>query len=237
MEKRGDVVRKILDTLFRNKKLSIGIPILIATVLFSLTSCSLIEAIKYTVSGDIIDPAEGFSRGEEDGVLVYQDNKYILVQDINGDCEIDITEEDILLGQTSNFPFFPNSFYHVNPDENPSFIMGGTSYLGTFVYLREDLYNAGVVYQINDSLEFEFSSAFIETDKKDYDRHIAQKKSTKYAVVDFYVKGVPTILARKTFHMIDDVWYCVEVDVAYQLSDEFVSRLIEEGIINKEEVL
>ncbi len=208
--------------------------VILILLCFSLTSCSVIEAIKYTVSGDIIDPAEGFSRGEEDGVLVYQDNKYILVQDIGGDCDIDITEEDILLGQTSNFPFFPNFYYYANTDINPSFIMGGPG-RGTFVYLREDLYNAGVVYQINDSLEFEFSSAFIETDKKDYDRHIAQKKSTKYAVVDFYVKGVPTILARKTFHMIDDVWYCVEVDVAYQLSDEFVSRLIEEGIIDKED--
>ena len=210
--------------------------VILISFCFLLTSCSVIEAIKHTVSGDIIDPVEGFSRGKKDGVLVYQDNKYILVQDINGDCDIDITEEDILLGYTSNFPFSPNFYYYANTDENPSFIMGGPG-RGTFVYLREDLYNAGVVYQINDSLEFEFSSAFIETDKKDYDRHIAQKKSTKYAVVDFYVKGVPTILARKTFHMIDAVWYCVEVDVAYQLSDEFVSRLIEEGIIDKEEML
>lgn len=210
--------------------------VILISFCFLLTSCSVIEAIKHTVSGDIIDPVEGFSRGKEDGVLVYQDNKYILIQDINGDCDIDITEEDILLGYTSNFPFFPNFYYYANTDENPSFIMGGPG-RGTFVYLREDLYNAGVVYQINESLEFEFSSAFIETDKKDYDRHIAQKKSTKYAVVDFYVKGVPAILARKTFHMIDDVWYCVEVDIAYQLSDEFVSRLIEEGIIDKEEMV
>lgn len=209
--------------------------VILISFCFSLTSCSLIEAIKYTVSGDIIDPAEGFSRGEEDGVLVYQDNKYILVQDINGDCEIDITEEDILLGQTSNFPFFPNSFYHVNPDENPSFIMGGTSYLGTFVYLREDLYNASVVYQINDSLEFEFSSAFIETDKVNYDRHIAREKYTKSAIVDFYVKDIPRIFVRKKIFLIDGIWYQVEVDIAYQLSDEFVSRLIEEGIIDKED--
>ena len=202
---------------------------------FLLTSCSLIEAIKYTVSGDIIDPAEGFSRGEEDGVLVYQGNKYILIQEIGGDCEIDITEEDILLGQASNFPFFPNSFYYVNPDENPSFIMGGASYLGTCVYLREDLYNAGVVYQINDSLEFEFSSAFIETDKVNYDRHIAREKYTRQAKVDFYVKDIPTILACQRIYLIDNTWYCVEVDIAYQLSDEFVSRLIEEGIIDKED--
>ena len=202
---------------------------------FSLTSCSAIQALKYAISGNIIDPADGFSRGEE-GTLIYQNNKYILVQELYGDCEIDITKDDILLGQSSNFPFFPNSYYYINTDENPSFIMGGTSsaMIGSFVYLREDLYNAGIVYEINDSFEFEFTSAFIKTDKADYDHHIAREKYTKSAIVDFYVKDIPIITARKRIYLIDNVWYCVEVDVAYQLSDEFVCKLTEAGIINQE---
>lgn len=201
---------------------------------FSLVSCSAVEALKYSVSGDIIDPADGFSRGEEEGTLIYNNNKYILVKELNGDCEIDITKEDILLGQTSNFPFFPNSYYYANPDENPNFIMGGTSagMIGSFVYLREDLYNAGVVYEINDSFEFEFTSAFMITDKVDYDHHITREKYTRRAIVDFYVKDIPTIISRKRIYLIDNIWYCVEVDVAYQLSDEFVYQLTEEGIIN-----
>ena len=201
---------------------------------FSLTSCSAIEALKYSISGNIIDPAYGFSRGEEEGTLIYQSNKYILVQELSGDCEINITKEDILLGQTSNFPFFPNSYYYVKTDENPSFIMGGTASAmqGNFVYLREDLYNAGIVYEINDSFEFEFASAFIKTDKVDYDHHIAREKYTKFAIVDFYVKDIPIITAHKRIYLIDNTWYCVEVDVAYELSDEFVRKLIEEGIIN-----
>ena len=203
---------------------------------FSLTSCSAIEALKYSISGNIIDPADGFSRGEEEGTLIYQNNKYILVQELNGDCEIDITKEDILLGQISNFPFFPNSYYYINTDENPSFIMGGTSsaMIGSFVYLREDLYNAGIVYEIIDSFEFEFTSAFIKTDKVDYDHHIAREKYTKFAIVDFYVKDIPIITARKRIYLIDNTWYCVEVDVAYQLSDDFVCKLTESGIINQE---
>ena len=201
---------------------------------FSLTSCSAIEALKYSISGDIIDPADGFSRGEEEGALIYQNNKYILIQEINGNCEMDITKEDILLGQSSNFPFFPNSYYYINTDKNPSFIMGGTNsfMIGSFVYLREDLYNAGIVYEINDSFEFEFASAFIKTDKVDYDHHIAREKYTKFAIVDFYVKDIPIITAHKRIYLIDNTWYCVEVDVAYELSDEFVRKLIEEGIIN-----
>ena len=208
--------------------------ILLVLFCFSLVSCSAIEALKYSVSGDIIDPADGFSRGEE-GTLIYNNNKYILVQELNGDCEIDITQDDILLGQTSNFPFFPNSYYYVNPNENPKFIMGGTTagMTGTFVYLREDLYNAGVVYEINDSFEFEFTSAFMITDTVDYDHHIRREKYTRQAKVDFYVKDIPNILACKRIYLIDNTWYCVEVDEAYQLSDEFVYRLTEEGIINQ----
>ena len=88
---------------------------------FSLTSCSVIEALKYSISGNIIDPVEDFSRDKEKGTLIYKDNKYILVQEITGDCEINLTEEDILLGRSSNFPFFPESYYYVSTVENPSF--------------------------------------------------------------------------------------------------------------------
>ena len=160
-----------------------------------------------------------------------------MVQELNGYCEIDITQDDILLGQTSNFPFFPNSYYYANPDENPNFIMGGTSagMIGSFVYLREDLYSDTVVCVLNGgSFEFEFTSAFIKTDKVDYDHHIAREKYTKSAIVDFYVKDIPIITARKRIYLIDNVWYCVEVDVAYQLSYEFVCKLTEAGIINQE---
>lgn len=204
---------------------------------FSLTSCSAIEALKYSISGNIIDPADGFSRGQEEGTLIYQNNKYILVQELNGDCEIDITEDDILIGQTSNFPFFPNSYYYIKPDEDPSFIMGGTysATQGTFVYLREDLCSDTIVYVLNDSsFEFEFTSAFIKTDNVDYDHHIEREKYTKIAMVDFYIKDISMITARKRIYLIDNTWYCVKADVAYQLSDEFVCKLTEAGIINQE---
>ena len=214
------------------KILSIAIVILFC---FSLASCSAVEALKYSVSGNMIDPVDGFSRGEEEGTLIYQNNKYILVQELSGDCEIDITKEDILLGQTSNFPFFANSYYYVKTDKDPSFIMGGTSSAmqGTFVYLREDLYSDTIVCVLNGgSFEFEFTSAFLGTDKVDYDHYIAREKYTKSATVDFYMKDIPMITAHKSIYLIDNVWYCVDVDVAYQLPDEFVSKLTEAGMIN-----
>ena len=204
---------------------------------FSLTSCAAIDALKYSISGDIIDPADGFVRGEEKGTLIYKDSKYILVQELNGDCEIDITKDDILIGQTSNFPFFPNSYYYIKSDEDPSFILGGTSSAmqGTFVYLREDLCSDTIVYVLNDSsFEFEFTSAFIKTDKVDYDHHIEREKYTKIAMVDFHIKDISMITARKRIYLIDNTWYCVKAEVAYQLSDEFVSKLIEEDVIDQE---
>jgi len=59
---------------------------------FSLTSCEVIELLKYSITGDIIDPAEGFSDSEEKGTFIYNDNKYILVRGIYGECEIYVTE-------------------------------------------------------------------------------------------------------------------------------------------------
>lgn len=209
--------------------------VILISFCFSLTSCATIEAWKYSVSGDIIDPKDGFSRSEEKGTLIYKENKYSIVQEINGDCDIDITNEDILLGQSSNFPFFPNSYYYVNTEENPNFIMGGTSsaMVGTFVYLRDDIYSNDIIYVLNgSSFEFTFTSAFVKTEQVDYDVHISKDKYTKVTMVNFYMKEIPTITARKRIYLIDNTWYCVEVDVAYQLSDQFVGKLMEEGTIN-----
>ena len=201
---------------------------------FSMTSCGIVEILRYTISDDIIDPVDGFFR-DEDGVLIYNGNKYIVVDEINGDCEIDIRKEDVLLGYSSYWPFFPNTYYYTTTDDNPSFIMGGNgSYKeGTFVFLREDLYINGFVYALqSSSLEFEFTSSFIKTDKVNYDSHIKGEKFTRDTEVYFYMKEIPIIKAHKAIYLIDNTWYCVEFDVAYQLSDEFLGKLRAEGIIN-----
>lgn len=210
--------------------------ILLILFCLPLTSCAdAFIALRYTITGDIIDPVDGFSRGEEEDTLIYKGNKYILVKELNGNCDIDRTDEYILLGQSSNFPLFPNSSYYVNTDDNPSFIIGGTASAmrGSFVYMREDLYNAGIVYVIDgSSFEFEFSSAFIKTDKVEHSDHIKRNKYKESLKIDFYVKDFPEIAASMWLYLIDDVWYCVEIDEAYQLSDDFVSKLKEKGIIN-----
>ncbi len=208
--------------------------IILITLSVSLISCDAVYALKYSISGDFIDPVEGFSRTEEN-VLIYKDNKYILIREIEGDCWIDITDEDILLGQQSLWPFFPNHSYYVNPGENPRFIMGGpaSGNNGTYVFLREDIYNAGVTCAINDSsVEFEITTDFIKTDKVNYDDHIKTGSYTKELKIHFYVKDIPIITVKKSICLIDGVWYSVDIGDAYQLSDEFVDELIKEGIID-----
>ena len=148
--------------------------------------------------------------------------------------EFDIADEDILLGQTSNYPFFPNFSYYASSDESPIFIMGGSTSndIATFVYLREDIHNSDLVYVLqNTNYEFEMSSAFIKTDKVDYDNHIMKDKFTKVVRVEFVMKDIPRIRAVRRIYLIDNIWYCVEQDVSYELSDEFVSELIKSGVV------
>ena len=53
------------------KRLSI---VLLIALCFLLTSCGVVKALKYTISGDIMDPVDGFSLGEGEGTLIYKDN-------------------------------------------------------------------------------------------------------------------------------------------------------------------
>ena len=197
---------------------------------FSLTSCQVIKLLKHSITGELIDPVDGFSYGEEKGTFIYKGIKYVDVREINGDCRIATPWDYVLLGMRSNWPLFPATQYLVPPTDDPSFITNG---YGTAVYLREDLYHSEIVYVLNDtSFEFKFEEAFVKTDKIDYDHHEASERCTKSAVVNFYMKDIPEIKVMKKIYLIDNVWYCVEYDVAYQLSDEFVTKLIEEKIIN-----
>ena len=209
--------------------------IILITLSVSLISCDAVYALKYSISGDIIDPVEGFSRGEEERTLIYKDNKYILLEEISGDCGIHLSDSDIMLGQQSNWPFFPNHAYYVNSGENPSFIMGGpaSGSTATYVYIREDIYNGGIIYTVEDSrVEFDFAYDFIKTDKVNYDDHIKTESYAKNLKIHFYVKDIPIITVKKSIYLIDGVWYSVDIGDAYQLSDEFVDELIKEGIID-----
>ena len=204
--------------------------ILLILLCLSLTSCQVIKLLKHSITGELIDPVDGFSYGEEKGTFIYKGIKYVDVREINGDCRIATPWDYVLLGMRSNWPLFPATQYLVPPTDDPSFITNG---YGTAVYLREDLYHSEIVYVLNDtSFEFKFEEAFVKTDKIDYDHHEASERCTKSAVVNFYMKDIPEIKVMKKIYLIDNVWYCVEYDVAYQLSDEFVTKLIEEKIIN-----
>ena len=188
-------------------------------MLFSLTSCSLIKKYKYSIH----DAVEGFSI-DGDGVLVYNDIKYYLVEETNGDCNVDIQGESIDLGWVSNFPF-PGFHFYTSTDEHPEFITGGP---GSVAYLRADIYDNGIIYALeDDTFEFEFSSEFIKTDKVNHEKHVKKNKYTRKETITFYIKDIPEIKASKTIYLIDNVWYSIDkgAKIGYQLSDELVSKL------------
>lgn len=209
--------------------------VLIATILLiciNLISCSAFTALSYTISGDIIDPVDGFSFGDDKGTLVLDGNNYISIEEFNGDFNFNITEEDVLLGQTSNFPFFPNFFYYANAAENAEYIASGNVIM-TCVYLREDLYQEPLCYVLQDiDYEFDFSSAFIKTEDVSYKKHL-EGKEYHGTILYFYVKDYPRLIVELRICKINEKWYYVESDVAYELSQSFLSVLEENDLLPK----
>lgn len=216
------------------KKLLLALILLFACI--SLISCGALEALAYSVSGAIIDPVGDFSRGSDDGTFVWGGNNYILIDEFNGcfgSFDFDIIEGDVYLGQTSNFPFFPNSSYYANASESADYIMGtNSSEYATCVYLREDLYQEPFRYVMRDAeYEFDFSSAFIKTDEVGYAKHL-EGREYRGSRIYFHVKDHPRLAAEIVLCQINEKWYYVKYDEAFALSEEFLSVLEKNNLLN-----
>ena len=209
---------------------------LILAVLFaclSLASCGAFEALSYSLSGDIIDPAPGFARGDEAGTLAFGGNTYVLIKELNGKFYFDKTEEYLFLGQTSNFPFFPNSAYYANAKENADYIAGGSSsnQIMTFVYLRKDLYQAPVRYLLEGTeYDFAFSSAFLKTEEVSYEGDV-EGKDHPGTYLSFSLQDYPSVTAEIHLCKIKGRWYYIKPDEAFALSQDFLNALTENGLL------
>ena len=214
--------------------------IVLVVILFlvctNLVSCSVFNALSYSISGDIIDPVGDFSRGSDKGVFVYDGNNYILIDEVSGNFEFDIVEEDILLGQTSNWPFFPNFSYYANAIEKPDYIASGSASTNIMacVYLREDLYRSPLCYVLQGTnYEFDFSSAFVATEEVSYETHLEGKEyyGTR---LNFYVKDYPRLTVSLSICKINEIWYYIEQDEAFALSEDFLNVLVENNLLPEE---
>ncbi len=208
--------------------------LLVVTVLFlcvNLSSCGIWEELSYAISGEILEPVDGFSRGSENGTLIFCGNKYILIDEFNGDFQFYITKEDILLGLSSNFPFFPASSYYATTKENPDYIAGGNTVgFASFVFLREDLHQSRLYVLENTDCEFDFSSDFIATKAVSYERHVKRGRNESIEL-HFSVKDCPRLTAKINIYKIRGKWYYIEHDGAYALSEDFLSALTENGLL------
>ena len=205
--------------------------IAIVTILFlcvNLISCGdALILLSYSISGNIMEPLGDFSRGSKEGTLVFGEKNYILIDELNGEFLFRITEEDILLGSTSNYPLFPSFGYYANTLENADYIAGGSlsNSTATFVYLREDLYSDSLRYVLRDvGYEFDFSSAFIETNEVSYKKHI-EGKETHGVLIYFYMKDYPRLKATIRICKINGKWYYVDPNAAFALSEDFLNVL------------
>ena len=144
---------------------------------FSLTSCQVIKLLNYGITGELMEPIEGFSYGEEKGTFIYKGIKYIDVREINGDCRIATPWDYVLLGMRSNWPLFPATQYLAPPTDDPSFITNGH---GTAVYLREDLYHSEIMYVLNDtSFEFNFEDNSHNRDNEEYSQSCCYRQNKR----------------------------------------------------------
>lgn len=213
------------------KKFVLIVILILGCINFS--SCSAFNALSYSISGDIIDPLEDFSRGNDKGTFIFGGYHYILIEDFNGNFCFQITEEDLLLGETSNFPFFPNFGYYANAAEDADYIASGSRSheIMTCVYLREDLYQAPLCYVLQDTgYEFDFSTAFIKTEDVSYKKHI-EGKAYHGTSIHFYVKDYPRLIVELRICKINEKWYYVEQDEAFALSEAFLNILVENKML------
>ncbi len=211
----------------------IGLLVILFLVCIHLFSCSAFQALSYSISGDIIDPVEGFSRGEDKGTLLFGGNTYILIEEVNGEFSFPVTEEDLLLGETSNFPFFPNFGFYANAAENADYIASGSrsNDIMTCVYIREDLYQEPFCYVLQDTeYAFDFSSAFIKTEDVSYKKHL-EGKAYHGTTLYFYVKDYPRLIVELRICKINEKWYYIEYDEAFALSEEFLNVLVEKNLL------
>lgn len=207
--------------------------VILLLVCTNLASCNFFDALSYSISGDIINPVGDFSRGDDKGTFVYGEKNYILIDEVAGNFEFDIVEEDIFLGRTSNWPFFPDFGYYANAEENADYIASGSMSNGkmTCVYLREDLCGSSLCYVLQGAnYEFDFSSAFVTTEEVSYETHI-EGKNFYGTRLNFYVKDYPRLTVSLGICKINEKWYYVEQDEAFSLSEDFLNALIENDLL------
>ena len=213
------------------KKVALFLVVLLLCI--NLVSCEVFTALSYSISGKVYEPVGDFSR-DGNNAFIFDGKRYVLISEMVGEFRIDITKEDVYLGQTSNWPFFPNSGYYANAEKDADYIMSGTytSGIATAVYLREDLYQNSPRYVLQDAdYEFDFASAFIRTEDVSYEKDIEPHKEYHTSRLYFYVKDYPRLAVELLVRELNDKWYYFEYDEAFELSEDFLNVLLENDML------
>ena len=196
----------------------------------NLSSCDAWDALRYAISGDIVEPIDGFSRGSKKNTLILHENKYILFEELNGEFRIDKTKEHIRLGQQSNFPFFPNSGFYATDTTDPLYIGVGSGFTITCVYLKEGAFPSPMRYTLEGTeYSFDFASAFVKTNEVNYNRDIVNNE-LPYKRIKIHIVDYPELKAEIGVYRLNGTWYFTNASKTvevYKLSEDFANTLVE----------
>lgn len=196
--------------------------ILSLALLLSLPSCAVIDRFKGDMSKIDYD---------DQGRLLYGENVYDPADDRFQVCTS--ADGDVIeLGRHSQFPFFPDMHFYAFEDEAPLFIFCDNKQSTLYnkgLYVRSDYDLQDALFTVDGTdLSLPLSSAMtpslIDASKVD---------SEGSATLRMYLKDDPRVQIELSgpFKQGDE-WYLIRMGKAWLLTEEFISLLHENGIID-----
>ncbi len=197
--------------------------VLSCLLLFSLTSCAIIDRFKGDMSKLSYDDNHN---------LLYGDSRYYRTDDY---FEVRTTADDTVveLGWYSQFPFFPDMYYYTFDEENPIFFFCDNEESPLYnkgLYVRSDYDIQSKIFTIKDTdIEISLSSVMRKSDVT-----VSSINYEKYTSFQMCLKDDPRIqIDISGPYKFNDNWYFIYSGETYILSNELVELLEEHGIINK----
>ena len=154
-------------------------------------------------------------------ILLYKENRYHPVDKYSWFY----AEKEIKLGEWYSFPFV--SEYYSNTTENPIFIISYAYDSPINIYFREDYDYMTTLFTLeNTNIEFSMSEILLETETEIEQLNYATQKNIVLHMSDAKELQVHMSVLKK-----DRIFYAKLNTDFYQISDEFLTILIQNDII------
>lgn len=205
------------------------IKILIKVVLILVAAVVVVA-----VATAIIDHANSIMHGElewaespdgDEGYLIYHGNSYY---PSNRWLRSNLQETDVQIGWQYGFPF-PNFYYYTDGTEAPLYIYSDNGGISREIFVRSDYdFKKQTYFVERTDIEFVFEEAFIQTENNTG----SHNKISDVSVL-LFLKDEPRLDICIFLCQADDgTWFFIKSGERYVLSDDFVSALKQNNIID-----